>query len=164
MRILILFTTFVATVFGANWAIEHYGFVSVAPGVQAPAGVFFAGIAFTVRDLLHEQKRGVIWVPAAILAGAACSLLISPVFATASAAAFLFSELADFAVYHPLRQKGWLPAVAVSNAVGLAVDSALFLWLAFGSLDFIEGQILGKAYMTALAIPLVWLLRKRSVA
>lgn len=164
MRVLILFVAFVATVFGANWSIEHYGFVSVAPGLKAPTGVFFAGIAFSLRDLLHDQKRGPLWVLAAILAGASCSYLVSPMFAAASAAAFLFSELADFAVYHPLHKRGWLRAVVASNVVGFVTDSALFLYLAFGSLDFIEGQLVGKAYMTLLALPMLWYIRSRKVA
>jgi queuosine precursor transporter len=45
--------------------------------------------------------------------------------------------------------------------VGSVVDSALFLWLAFGSLMFIEGQILGKLYMVAAAYPFVWWARQR---
>ena len=61
--------------------------------------------------------------------------------ALASAAAFLFSEFADLAVYTPLERSRWLTAVAVSNVVGLIADSALFLWLAFGSLDFLAGQL-----------------------
>lgn len=146
------------TVFGANWAIEQFGFVTVFPGIMAPAAVFFAGAAFTLRDLLHERSPKL--VVAAILAGAACSYFIAPAFALASATAFLLSEAADFGIYTPLRKKHWLPAVAASNAVGLVVDSVLFLWLAFGSLAFIEGQVIGKAYMTLLGIGAVWLLRR----
>jgi putative transposase len=37
-------------------------------------------------------------------------------------------------------------AVAASNLVGLVIDSVLFLQVAFGSLDFIEGQIIGKIW------------------
>jgi uncharacterized PurR-regulated membrane protein YhhQ (DUF165 family) len=51
--------------------------------------------------------------------------------------------------------------VVASNVVGAVVDSALFLWLAFGSLAFIEGQIIGKVAMTVVALPLVILLRPR---
>jgi uncharacterized PurR-regulated membrane protein YhhQ (DUF165 family) len=49
----------------------------------------------------------------------------------------------------------------LSNVVGSVADSALFLWLAFGSLDLIEGQVIGKTYMVAVALPLVWLARTR---
>jgi uncharacterized PurR-regulated membrane protein YhhQ (DUF165 family) len=45
----------------------------------------------------------------------------------ASAVAFLFSELADFVVYQPLRERRWLLAVFASNVVGLVIDSILFL-------------------------------------
>ena len=45
--------------------------------------------------------------------------------------------------------------------VGLVVDSLVFLWLAFGSLDFLLGQVIGKTWMVLLAIPLVAFLRRR---
>jgi len=45
--------------------------------------------------------------------------------------------------------------------VGLVVDSVVFLWLAFGSLDFLLGQIVGKAWMVLLSIPFVAWLRRR---
>ena len=48
-----------------------------------------------------------------------------------------------------------------SGAVGLTVDSVLFLTLAFGSLDYLEGQMLGKAWGIAAALPLVLLIRYR---
>lgn len=148
---------FVATVVGANWAIEHFGLVPVGFGLEAPAGVYFAGIAFTMRDLA-QASVGRVPVLAAIVAGAALSVAIAPRFALASGAAFLLSELADFAVYTPLSRRGMLRAVAASNAVGLVVDSVLFLWLAFGSLQFMAGQVLGKAWMTALGVAVVALL------
>jgi queuosine precursor transporter len=42
-----------------------------------------------------------------------------------------------------------------SNAVGAIVDSALFLWLAFGSLEFFAGQFVGKTVMTLPALALL---------
>lgn len=148
---MIWFVAFVATIFGANWALETYGIVNVGFGLTAPAGVLFAGLAFTFRDLIHET-RGRSWVLAAIAIGGALSYLVSPSFAVASALAFTASELADYAVYAPLRKRSWLGAVALSNTVGLVVDSALFLWLAFGSLDYLTGQIVAKGYMTVAAV------------
>lgn len=142
---------YIATIVAANWAIQTFGFVPVGFGLVAPAGVYFVGLAFTFRDLGQEAvgRRPILL---AIVIGAALSAIVSPAFALASGTAFLFSELADFAVYTPLRRRGWLLAVAASNAVGLVVDSALFLILAFGSLEFLAGQIVGKAWMTALAV------------
>lgn len=150
---------YIATIFAANWAIATFGVVPVGFGLMAPAGVYFVGAAFTFRDLAHEAV-GRRWIVAAIVVGALLSAIVSPQFALASGAAFLLSELADFAVYTPLRERGWLRAVAVSNAIGLVVDSVLFLWLAFGSLDFLPGQIVGKAWMTLLAIVLLYGVRR----
>jgi uncharacterized PurR-regulated membrane protein YhhQ (DUF165 family) len=45
--------------------------------------------------------------------------------------------------------------------VGLIVDSIVFLWLAFGSLEFLLGQIVGKLWMVLLAVPFVAYLRRR---
>jgi hypothetical protein len=41
------------------------------------------------------------------------------------------------------------------------VDSVLFLSLAFGSLAFLAGQVVGKAWMTALAMVLLWAVRRQ---
>ena len=62
-------------------------------------------------------------------------------------------------VYTPLAERHFLGAVTASNVVGTVVDSALFLWLAFGSLALIEGQVVGKLLMTAVALPFVWIAR-----
>jgi uncharacterized PurR-regulated membrane protein YhhQ (DUF165 family) len=146
---------YITTIFAANWAIQTFGIVPVGFGLMAPAGVYFVGLAFTFRDLAHEAV-GRQWIMVAIVVGAALSAFVSPQFALASGVAFLASELADLAVYTPLRQRGWIRAVALSNAVGLVLDSVLFLWLAFGSLDFLPGQIVGKTWMTLLAIAVLW--------
>lgn len=139
---------YIGTIFAANWAIDRYGPVSVGFGLTAPAGVYFAGLAFTLRDITQNVlgRRAVV---VAIVLGAMASALISTRFAAASATAFLVSELADFSVYTPLQRRGWLKAVVASNVVGFVVDSVLFLWLAFDSLEFLPGQLVGKAWMTA---------------
>jgi uncharacterized PurR-regulated membrane protein YhhQ (DUF165 family) len=157
-----LLVAYIATIWLANWAIGTFGLVPVGFGLMAPAGVYFAGLAFTLRDLLQESlgKRAVL---AAIGAGAALSALVSPQFALASGVAFLLSELADYAIYQPLRERNWLGAVAASNAVGFVADSVLFLWLAFGSLAFLPGQLLGKFWMTALAVCVLLFVRRRVV-
>lgn len=152
---LIWMACYAATIVGANWAIERYGFVPVGFGLLAPAGVYFAGVAFTVRDFVHETA-GAGGAIAAIVVGAALSAFISPQFALASGAAFLLSELCDLFVYVPLRRRSWVGAIVASNVVGFVVDSALFLWLAFGSLSFIAGQLVGKGWMTLLAVALLW--------
>lgn len=79
----------------------------------------------------------------------------------ASVAAFLVSEMTDFAVYTWLSRRSWIAGVLASNAAGLIVDSLVFLMLAFGSLALLPGQILGKSLATLAALPLVWFLRNR---
>jgi uncharacterized PurR-regulated membrane protein YhhQ (DUF165 family) len=151
---------YIATIFLANLAIQTWGLVPVGFGLMAPAGVYAVGVAFTLRDLAQDAL-GKRWVIVGIFAGAALSALVSPQFALASGAAFLMSEALDMAVYTPLRERNWVGAVVASNVVGLVVDSIVFLWLAFGSLDFLAGQVVGKAYMTVLAVMLLALVRMR---
>ena len=157
---LAVLAAYIATIAAANWLITHVGIVPVGFGLSAPAGVYAAGLAFTLRDLVQETA-GRVAVVLAILAGAALSALLSPGLALASGVAFLVSEFADFAVYQPLRRRHWLGAVALSGTVGAVVDSALFLWLAFGSLAFLPGQVAGKTWMTALAVLVLWAYRQR---
>jgi uncharacterized PurR-regulated membrane protein YhhQ (DUF165 family) len=149
---------YVATVPLANWSLQTFGLVPVGFGLVAPAGVYWAGLAFTLRDLTQDYL-GRRWTVFGIFVGSGLSAFVSPQLALASGAAFLLSELADFAVYTPLREKRWLLAVGLSNTVGLLIDSALFLWLAFGSLEFLAGQVLAKGYMTILAILVLWRIR-----
>jgi queuosine precursor transporter len=166
---------YLLTIVLANYAVTNWGRVPVAPGapytvpvwpgIDAPSGVLFAGLAFTFRDLTQEWL-GRRMVALAIVLGAIISYLVTSNrdVAVASGVAFLFSEFADFAVYTPLRERrktlgGWLTAVAASNVVGLVIDSILFLWIAFGSLQFLNGQIIGKVEMTVLGVLLLLALR-----
>ena len=152
----------------ANWMLGHAGtvcppdspcLIPVAPGIMAPSGVPMIGLALVLRDLV-QRRLGARWAIAAILAGAALSALLAPpALVMASGVAFLLSELADFAVYTPLQRRRLILAVVASGLVGLVVDSVLFLQLAFGSLDFLSGQIIGKAWVVLLSIPVIWWLR-----
>jgi len=162
---------FIACVPAANWLIGNVGtvciprgpcLIPVAPfGITAPSGVLMIGLALVLRDLV-QRRLGKVWTLGAILAGAALSGLVAPpALVVASVAAFLLSELADFAVYTPLQKRGLIRAVVLSSLVGLCVDSVAFLYLAFGSLDYLGGQIIGKAWMVLLSIPVIRLLRDR---
>jgi queuosine precursor transporter len=156
-----LFVAYVATVPLANWLVDRFGVVPVGFGLRAPAAVYLVGVAFTLRDLLQEWA-GRAFVVLGILCGALLSFLVaSPALALASGTAFLLSEMGDFAVYTPLRERGrFLEAVALSNTVGLVLDSVVFLQLAFGSLEFLPGQLVGKAIMTVVALPLLAFARR----
>jgi uncharacterized PurR-regulated membrane protein YhhQ (DUF165 family) len=167
---MIFLMLFASTIPLANWLIGNVGttcapggpcLVPVAPGLLAPSGVTMAGVALVLRDLV-QRRLGVGAASLAILMGAALSALLAPpALVLASAVAFLLSELADLAVYTPLARRGLVVAVLASGMIGLAVDSIVFLWLAFGSLDFLPGQIVGKAWMVLLSIPFVAWLRRR---
>ena len=158
---MIYLVALLVTIAAANWAIATFGLVPVAPGLRAPAGVYFAGLAFTLRDLLQDARgRGAVLVAVAL--GSALSAFLAPAqFVAASAAAFFLSEMVDFGVYTPLRARHWWWAVLASNAAGLVADSACFLWLAFGSLDFLLGQVVGKVWATLALVPVLWLLRRK---
>jgi uncharacterized PurR-regulated membrane protein YhhQ (DUF165 family) len=161
---------FALTIPAANWLIGNVGttcvpngpcLIPVAPGLMAPSGVVMIGLALVLRDLV-QRRLGVGVAVGAILAGAALSAAVAPPsLVIASGVAFLLSELADFAVYTPLARRRLIAAVVVSSLIGLVVDSIVFLWLAFGSLEFLAGQVVGKAWMVLLSIPFVAWLRRR---
>lgn len=154
-----LLVGYILAIIAANWAIERFGVVPVGFGLMAPAGVFFAGLCFEMRDLVQDTL-GRWWAVVAIVIGALLSAFISTRFALASGVAFLLGELADLAIYSPMRQRFWLVAMIVANTIGDILDSAVFLYLAFGSLQFITGQVIGKAYCTLIPVALLWGLRR----
>ncbi len=166
---LLAFVAFLACVPLANWMIGHVGtvcvrhgpcLIPVAPGLMAPSGVLMVGFALVLRDLV-QRCLGTAWGLAAILLGTMVSFGLAPgALVLASGVAFLFSELADFAVYTPLQRRGLVLAVVASSAVGLVVDSLVFLSMAFHSLDFFAGQVVGKVWAVLISLPLVQLSRR----
>jgi queuosine precursor transporter len=166
----IFLVAFGLTIPVANWLIGNAGtvcapngpcLIPVAPGVMAPSGVLMIGVALVLRDLV-QRRLGAGFSAFAVLIGALISTLLAPpALVIASRVAFLLSEFADLAVYTPLARRRLVAAVVVSSLVGLLVDSIVFLWLAFGSLAFLPGQVIGKAWMVLLSIPFVFILRRR---
>lgn len=164
---------FIATIPLANWLIGNVGvtcvpggpcIIPVGFGLMAPSGVLMVGLALVLRDLV-QRWLGLGWSLAGVVAGAMLSWLVAPpALALASGAAFLFSELADTAVYTPLAKRRLITAVVASSLVGTAIDSMLFLWLAFGSVALLPGMVLGKIWMVAAATLVLWLTRRRMQA
>jgi queuosine precursor transporter len=154
----------------ANWLIGNVGtkcvpngpcLMPVGFGIMAPSGVIMIGLALVLRDLV-QRRLGVGWAAGAVVAGAAISAFLAPpALVVASGVAFLLAEMADLAVYTPLQRRGLVMAVVASSVVGLVIDSVIFLYLAFGSLQFLLGQVLGKSWMVLAAIPFIVLLRRR---
>jgi len=169
------FVAFIACIPSANCMIGHLGTVCPPSGpclvpvwpwgrdgpLMAPSGVMMVGLALVLRDVV-QRRLGRKVALMSIAAGAALSGAVAPPsLVLASTAAFLLSELADYAVYTPLQARGLVMAVLASSVVGLIADSVLFLWLAFGNLEFLAGQIIGKAWMVLLTLPVVHWIRLR---
>ena len=154
--------------------------------LTAPGGTFLIGIALAMIELAHRtapgRREGFLnaqvmvacgWVASALLAAYLAILNVmspdDPLFdrlagtwriVAASLVAFAVSETIDNTFGAWLRDR--IPdaaRVVATNAVSVPLDSVVFLLIAFGSLEFIEGQIVVKYAATVLVgIPLVVLL------
>lgn len=149
----VIAVTFLGCIVAANVVTTHLGMVPVGFGLVATAGTYFAGLTFILRDALQDVA-GKRWTLAVIAAGALLSFFVSdPFIALASAVAFGLSELADLAVYTPLRKRGYIRAAIASNAVGAFVDTVAFLAIAgFPVMLALPGQMIGKLLVTLLAV------------
>ena len=166
-RILLALAVYLSTIPLANWFIGNVGteafpggphVIPVGFGYTAPSGVLLIGLGLASRDAV-QRLAGKWWTLAAIGIGVALSYVVNPAIATASAAAFLLGELADFAVYTPLSSRDLPLAILASGAVGAVIDTFVFLQIAFGSLQFWQGQIIGKTWVTLACAFAVWLYR-----
>lgn len=159
-----------ASIIAANWLIRNWGtavlpdgthLVPVGFGLMAPSGTYAAGITFIARDVV-QRTAGRAWSLAVIIPGAAISALLSPRLALASATAFFFSELVDYAVFTPLQRRGLVLGVLVSGVAASVADSTIFLTLAGIPLGVaLPGQLLGKVWIQLAATPIVAWLRPR---
>lgn len=151
----------VGSVVLANWLTARFGFIPIGFGLSTTAGTLAAGAALALRDAVQDVAGRVAAV-AVIVAGAGVSyLLAGPALALASAAAFAIAELADLAVYTPIRERAtfgdrwWVTAVLVSGVVGAVVDTVVFLGIAFGwaaVAPAMAGQLVGKTLASLLFI------------
>ncbi|AII27778.1 hypothetical protein AWJ26_gp26 (endogenous virus) [Sinorhizobium phage phiLM21] len=172
-RVALLTAAFAATIPAANWLIGSVGtecsqqgpcLIPVGFGLQAPSGVLMVGLSLVLRDLVHEVGGAKAALVAITIGGGLAWLFAPPALVLASVLAFVLAEVADLAVYAPLRANRLWLAVLASGFIGAAVDSAVFLWVAFGSLDFIAGQIVGKLWMTVAALPFLLTIQRLRVA
>lgn len=170
LKTTLLTLAFAATVPAANWLIGNVGteciangpcLIPVGFGLHAPSGVLMVGAALVLRDMVHEAGGAKAALLAILIGGLLSWFVAPPALVIASVTAFVLAELADLAVYAPLRRDRLWLAVGASGVVGSIVDSAVFLWLAFGSLDFIAGQVVGKFWMSALAAVVLLSMRRR---
>lgn len=155
---------FVGSILLANMLTNEYGMVSVGFGLTATAGTFAAGAALLLRDAVQEAA-GKAAVIVGILLGAGLTYFVAPGLAAASATAFLIAELADMAVYTPLRRLDWAVAVVASNVVGAIVDTFVFLHMAGFPVtpSGVGGQLVGKCVWATLIPLAVILVGRRAV-
>jgi len=159
------FVAFLLTIPIANWMIGNVGtfctpygvcLVPVGFGLSAPSGVLMVGIALVLRDAVH-QAMGWKTALVAIFIGAGLSYAVAdPSIVLASVLAFTLAEILNQVIYAPLYRKRLILAVLVSSTAGTIADSVLFLWVAFGSLEYLAGQIVGKMWMVGLATLFMW--------
>ncbi|MET9120003.1 VUT family protein [Streptomyces sp. NPDC004528] len=150
---------YIMTIPAANIALHRYGVVSVGFGYKAPAAVFLAGPALVLRDLVQWALGRATAIVALLMAFLLSFAVADHAVALASALAFGFSELADMEVFSRLSPR-WVRAVFIGGVVGIVLDSLIFLSIAFGSLDFLGGQLIGKVYGVILGSALVALRRR----
>ncbi|MDW9709978.1 VUT family protein [Sinorhizobium meliloti] len=172
-RVALLTAAFAATIPAANWLIGNVGtecipqgpcLLPVGFGMHAPSGVLMVGLALVLRDLVHEAGGAKAALAAIALGSVVAWLFAPPALVLASVLAFVLAEVADLSVYAPLRASRLWLAVLASGFVGAAVDSAVFLWVAFGSLEFIAGHVVGKLWMTVVGMPFLWAIQRASAA
>lgn len=167
------FAGFIITIILANYFIKNVGtlcidaantcLIPIWPSFfgdgMVPSGVLWAGVALTLRDLV-QRRLGFWWSWGAVGVGSVVSALLDPVLAFASATAFFVAETLDLFVYTPLQRKNLVVAVLASNVVGLIVDTFIFLSLAGIPLIYAEGQLIGKLWMTLIALPVIYAIRE----
>lgn len=159
---------YIGTIVAANYAIGHWGTptfpggphtIPVGFGYTAPSGVLFVSLALLTRNVVQwamgrpqkPRKIDVAAMLALIAVGAGVSFgIAAPQVAVASSLAFASSELLDFALFTWVAPR-WGRAVLAGGLAGAVADSLVFLYVAFGSLAFWQGQVLGKSYGIILA-------------
>jgi len=166
-------------------------------GVIVPAGVFIYALTFTLLDLIHERlgKQGarqvigtafmanlllaayaqltVSWPAPAFFDGQAAVARVlgsAPRIVGASLVAYLVASLVDAEIFAWWRTRvgGYRWArVLVSNAVSTAVDSVVFVTLAFAGvlpvLPLVLGQYVVKMVVTVLSLPLIYGIRAGTI-
>ncbi len=166
-------------------------------GIVVPAGVFIYALTFTLLDLIHERlgKHGArqviatafsanlllaayawltVWWPAPAFfdgqASVARVLGATPRIVGASLVAYLVAALVDAEIFAWWRARvggyRW-GRVLVSNAASTAVDSIVFVTLAFAGvlpvLPLVVGQYAVKMAVTVLSLPMIYAIRAGAI-
>lgn len=156
-----LTATYIGLAILANWLASAYLVHVPFTTYIVPAGVFCIGAVFVLRDWLQQLTSlwySLVIVPisgvASYLIGMAAGWTSLQRIALASLAAFIVSEALEAIVFTPIRKRNLTTGVLASGLVGNAVDTWLFLTLAFGSTAFFAGTFIGKTEMILLGTAL----------
>lgn len=133
LRLVGLAALFLAAIVAANLIVNHNG-----PWITPYVAFALIGLDLTTRDAFHDQLTGIqrwLAIGALIAAGGLISYLFNQdasKIAEASVIAFVAAGIVDTIVYQALRFTDRDTRVNASNVCAAAVDSVLFLWIAFG--------------------------------
>ncbi|MBL6942515.1 MAG: VUT family protein [Rhodospirillales bacterium] len=151
---------YIALIVAVNYAFSVVPLVELPDGTMWPPVALAVGFIFVVRDFAQREIGHKVLL--AMLVGVVISYFMAdPFVATASAAAFLVSELVDWAVYsftkRPLSQR-----ILFSSLLGAPVDSAVFLGI-LGLLS--PAGVVAMSVSKLLGAFLVWwMIRRREQA
>jgi uncharacterized PurR-regulated membrane protein YhhQ (DUF165 family) len=160
---------FFALVLLANWLASAYVVHVPLTPYLAPAGVFCIGGVLVLRDWM-QQLAGLARTMPLVYAAGLVSWGVGDLagwtslqkVAVGSIVAFTVSETVEAIVFTPLRRRNLALGVALSATVGNALDSYVFLTIAFSSTAFFWGQFWGKSEAIAAGV-LLTLARRRLV-
>lgn len=164
-----LAVAFVGLVLLANWLAAAYVVRVPLTPYTAPAGVFCIGGVLVLRDWM-QQAAGLVRTMPLVYAAGLLSWLVGDLagwtslqrVAIGSVVAFTVSETVEALVFTPIRNRSLTLGVALSATIGNAVDSWIFLTIAFSSTAFFWGQFWGKNQAIAAGV-LLTLARRRLV-
>ena len=136
---------YLAAIIAANQIIAYYG-----PPAVIYVAFFLIGLTLVVRDRLHDAfaDQRLVKMAALIAAGSILSYVLNADagrIALASFLAFAAAETSDALLYHTMRGRAWMERSNASNVIGAALDSIVFVTVAFGwSWTIIFGQFTAK--------------------
>lgn len=127
-----LVALFLVAIVVANLTLTHWG-----PSAIIPNAFFLIGLDLVTRDRLADFWGTTRWAKmiALIAAGGALSYWLNRNAATialASVVAFSAAEAGEALFYHLLRRRQWVERAPKAAVVGAAIDSLLFITIAFG--------------------------------